>query len=443
MTFRTRLLIAFTLMVVFAVAVVAWAVSATTRRAFEQLDAQRTQALVAQFQQEFARRGAEIVRRVDGVAETEATQRMALKLNLPDADVSLYVNDATGIARTHQLDFVEIDNHDGAIISSAQWPARFGYKNEWVTQPVDWKARGAFLRKEELPDGMALAILAVRPVAVGDRRIYIIGGQLLDKEFLASLVLPVGMRALLYRNLDPNFSAELLTDASGSLPQAARLAPLIDQVRSQPRELVQTVQWSNDPASAESLHAIPLFGPANELLGVLVVASSRREIVALGGFIRSTAFLVAAAGILLGFLLSWWASARITSPVQQLAAGAREVAAGNWRARVDVPTGGEIAELARSFNHMTLQLATQRDQLVQSERVAAWRELARRLAHELKNPLFPLQITVENLQRARERSAGEFDEVFRESTSTLLAELANLKAIVGRFSDFAKMPRRI
>ncbi len=440
MTFRTRLLIAFTLMVVFAVAVVAWAVSATTRRAFEQLDAQRTQSLVAQFQQEFARRGAEIVRRVDGVAETESTQRMALKLNLSDADVSLYVSDATGISRTYQLDFVELVNHDGAIISSAQWPARFGYKNDWVTQPVDWKSRGAFLRKEELPDGFALALVAVRAVAVGERKIYIIGGQRLDKEFLASLVLPVGMRALLYRNLEQDFSAALLTDANGPLPQAATLAPLIEQVRRKPQELVQTIQWSRDAASAESVHTIPLLGPAGELLGVLLVASSRREIVALGGFIRSTAFLVAAAGILVGFILSWWASARITSPVQQLAAGAREVAAGNWHARVDVPAGGEIAELARAFNHMTLQLATQREQLVQSERVAAWRELARRLAHELKNPLFPLQITVENLQRARERSAGEFDEVFRESTNTLLAELSNLKSIVGRFSDFAKMP---
>ena len=57
--------------------------------------------------------------------------------------------------------------------------------------------------------------------------------------------------------------------------------------------------------------------------------------------------------------------------------------------------------------------------------MAAWRELARRLAHELKNPLFPLQITVENMQRARERYPEQFDEVFRESTATLLAELAN------------------
>ena len=78
--------------------------------------------------------------------------------------------------------------------------------------------------------------------------------------------------------------------------------------------------------------------------------------------------------------------------------------------------------------------------MIQAERVAAWRELARRLAHELKNPLFPLQITVENLQRSRQASPEQFDEVFRESTTTLLAELANLKTIIGRFSDFAKMP---
>jgi nitrogen fixation/metabolism regulation signal transduction histidine kinase len=89
---------------------------------------------------------------------------------------------------------------------------------------------------------------------------------------------------------------------------------------------------------------------------------------------------------------------------------------------------------------MTLQLVEQRDRLVQTERVAAWRELARRLAHELKNPLFPLQITIENLQRAKEQAPEQFDEVFRESSETLLAELANLKKIIGRFSDFAKMP---
>ena len=82
-----------------------------------------------------------------------------------------------------------------------------------------------------------------------------------------------------------------------------------------------------------------------------------------------------------------------------------------------------------------------RDRLVQAERVAAWREIARRLAHELKNPLFPLKITVENLQRAKQQAPELFDEVFEESTHTLTAELNNLTTIIGRFGDSSRHRR--
>ena len=114
------------------------------------------------------------------------------------------------------------------------------------------------------------------------------------------------------------------------------------------------------------------------------------------------------------------------------------MAEGKWDARAAVHSSDEVGQLARDFNRMTEQLVEHRDRMIQAERVAAWRELARRLAHELKNPLFPLQITIENLQRSRD--TPQFEEVFRESTTTLLAELDNLKTIVGRFSDFSKMP---
>src|SRR5260370_25315356 len=157
-------------------------------------------------------------------------------------------------------------------------------------------------------------------------------------------------------------------------------------------------------------------------------------------FIRALALLVGGGVMLVGLVLGWWISARVTHPIEQLAKGAREVAAGNWEARVEVHSRDEIGQVAGAFNEMTRQLAEQRERLVQTERVAAWRELARRLAHELKNPLYPLQLTVENLQRAREQTPAQFDEVFFESTATLRAELENLKAIVTRFSDFAKMP---
>ena len=73
-----------------------------------------------------------------------------------------------------------------------------------------------------------------------------------------------------------------------------------------------------------------------------------------------------------------------------------------------MPDGVAALELAYQSEARIL-----RQHVIQAERVAAWRELARRLAHELKNPLFPLQITIENLQRSRDASPEQFDEVFR------------------------------
>lgn len=441
MTFRTKLLIAIALLVILAVGLVAWTVSNNTRRAFESLDQQRTSALLTQFRQEFESRGAEIALRVQGIADSEATLRMAIDLSRATPDYSLYLHDANGLAKAHQLDFLELAASDGTIVSSAHFSARFGYKNDWVTSVPDWGDQPAFLRREELPDGAAaLGLMAVRTVAVADKKLYVIGGLGVDKEFLSSLPLPQNMRALLYLNLSPAFATVNMTDAKGPVAGAELLTALIEQLRKQPQETTQTVQWSSDAASAETFHAMPLFGRNKDLLGVLLVGSARRELVELTRTIRNLSLLVGTVGVVLGIALSWWVAARVTRPVEQLAAGARQVAAGNWAARVDVKSSDEIGVLARAFNQMTQQLSSQRERLVQAERVAAWRELARRLAHELKNPLFPLQITVENLQRAREKSPEQFEEVFRESCGTLLAELENLKTIVGRFSDFAKMP---
>jgi nitrogen fixation/metabolism regulation signal transduction histidine kinase len=276
---------------------------------------------------------------------------------------------------------------------------------------------------------------------VGDKDLYVVGGERLGKEFLASLVFPAGMRALLYLNLDPGFEPTNLLDASGSVIEADRFEPLIEKERQRPGEQIARMKWTIDAASSEIFHALPLVGRQKELLGVLLVGNSQHDVVMLERRIIWLAVGVVAIGLVIGMLMSWWAAARVTRPVQALVEGAREVTRGNWNARVEVRGRDEIAQLARAFNQMTGQLVEQRERLVQAERVAAWREVARRLAHELKNPLFPLQTTVENLQRAREHRPDQFEEVFRESTGILLAEIENLKAIVSRFSDFAKMPQ--
>ncbi len=440
MSFRGKLFLIFLATVLASVVLVATLVTRYTRTAFEELDAQRTEALVAQFKKEYAQRGEEVVHQVENIANADMTLRMALDLARPSADQSLYMRDAKGAAQDHGLDFMEYVSSDGTLISSYQYPSRVGYKNDWVTANKDWGQTQAFLKKEEIPDGVELSLTVVRTQRVGEKNLYVIGGRKLDQNFLASLVLPSGMRTLLYRNLETGFVPTLLTDVDGAVPQAELFAPIIETIQKQPQPTIHTINWSQDAAEAETFHAMPLLGPNKDLLGVLLVGSSRRELVLLTRRIGWIAGGVGAGALFIGLLLTWWVSARITRPVVELAEGAREVASGHWDTQIRVRGGGEIAQLAEAFNEMTATLASQRDQLVQTERVAAWRELARRLAHELRNPLFPLQITVENLQRSRKLDAKQFLEVFNESTATLKTELANLNSIVGRFSDFSKMP---
>lgn len=451
-TLRAKLLLVVMLTVALSTGLVAWTVSGRISSRFEQLDAQRNAALVEQFRREFTARGEVVARSVAGIADAEATMRMAIDLARPTPDLSLYVHDARGLSRSHQLAFVEFTDADGMVFSSSHWPTHFGAKSAWADPAVDWEAAGTFLQREEFPienrDGSiqegvtrsALALAAVRRIGIGEKKIFLIGGQTLDDEFVHSLVLPEGMRALLYRNLEEKFNPALLTSGSGAIAQPEKLAPLIEKVRQAPRETSATAQWMADPGSAEAFHAMPLLGRSGELLGVLLVGSARRELVEMQRFIQQMALVAGAAGILAALLFSLWMARRVTQPVEQLASAAGQVATGDWGARVYVGSKDEIGRLATAFNQMTQQLVEQRERLVQAERVAAWRELARRLAHELKNPLFPLQITIENLQRARLQKPEQFDEVFREGTHTLLAELDNLKTIVGRFSDFARMP---
>ena len=434
LTFRRKLLGVFALTVFLSVAAVALLVSAVTRRAFDRSEDERTLTLVTQFRRAFNRQGEDVARRVEAIAASEAASRMTLKLNRPRADSGPYFELAKTTAANSQLDFLEFVESDGTIISSAQWPAKFGYPEGAIGSFPMEADRGAFLKQE------------VRATRVGEHPVYVIGGRRLDKTFLAGLDMPAGMRALLYQNRGDHFAAGLLVDPSAppeNMRPEEKMEPLVDAVRQSRQEMTSRVRWSADPAEDEVFHAIPLAGAGKDrpLLAILLIGNSRRTYVELMRHIRSAALIVEGGGILLTILLSSWAAARVTRPVEQLAHAAQEVAAGNWNVRVEVAGADELAQLADSFNRMTAELLGQKERLVQAERVAAWRELARRLAHELKNPLFPLQLTVENLVRARQQNPEQFEEVFRESSRTLLAELANLKGIIGRFSEFSKMPQ--
>ncbi len=465
MSFRQKLLLLFAATILFCVAVMSVSVYSTMRHSFEQANQDRANAVAAEFRSEFQRRGQEVARKVDSIAASDSVQRIALDINRAAASSSGAASDSSSpaearvLAEQQQLDFLELVDHQGTILSSSQWQAKFGYNEPAIAASPG--PTGAFLKREDLPNGATLGLFAIRAVHIGEEPLFVIGGERLDQRFLATLDIPAGTRVLLYQNLDAKWNPQLLLDLNGPAAGADRLAPLVENVRSTGQEEQSAIHWSGDAADAETFHAIPLNGPDQHgltqqsltqqgssqpspnqpLMGVLLVGSSRRPLIELQRRIISTAMLVGGLGILVAVIASVWFGARVTRPVVSLADAARRVAAGDLAAKVEIDSHDELGELAAAFNHMTEDLLQQKDRAVQAERVAAWRELARRLAHELKNPLFPLQVTVENLLRAKEKSPEIFEEVFRESTSTLLAEINNLKTIIGRFSEFSRMPQ--
>jgi two-component system nitrogen regulation sensor histidine kinase NtrY len=427
MTFRTKLLWVSSLTIAGAVALVTGAVSASARRTFERVDQDRRNGLVYQFRNEMDAQGRDVESRVDRAAAADSVSRIAIEANRAQPDFSSYVDEARALADAQALDFLDIVQQDGAIISNADSPARFRYQLNWLLSPEEWKSGQAFLTRIANGDTNPVVLASVHQVSAGNQKIFVVGAKALGSPFLASLGGAPGLRAMLW--LSPGG----LLDVNGNLSVSPDLRRLLDRVQETRRD-------STAMSAQESIVATPLLH-GDTFLGALLVGASLREQQALESSILQTGLLVGATGIFLGVLIGWWTTARVTRPVAQLVSGVHALAGGDWTTRVSVSSHDEIGQLAEAFNKMTEQLIEQRDRTLQAERVASWRELARRLAHELKNPLFPLQITIENLQRARDRHPEQFEEVFRESTATLLAELHQLKLIVGQFSDFAKMPK--
>jgi two-component system, NtrC family, nitrogen regulation sensor histidine kinase NtrY len=392
MSIRWKVLLAITLTVAASVWLVAWLVTSTITRMFEERDKRRASAVVTQFRKDFEQRGEELMQRVKAIAASQSVIAMN-----GQADFAPFVNDAEQLANEQRLNFLELLSPDTVIITSAHWPARFGYRQEWIRMRA-WHQSGPFLRFEELAEGRSLGLFAVRKTATSDPAafVWVVGGFRLDDEFLKTLAAQQdGMQ----------------------------------------------VSWKREQIAPDStITDIPLRDLDGRALATIYVGQSQSELREIRSTIRWTAWWVGAAGVALGALLSLWASMRVTRPLQDLAASVQKVAQGEWETRAELRSQDEVGRLARDFNLMTEQLVDQKRRMLQAERVAAWREIARRLAHELKNPLFPLQITIENLRRVRETKPEQFEEVFEECTRTLLAELDQLKLIIGRFSDFARMP---
>ena len=182
----------------------------------------------------------------------------------------------------------------------------------------------------------------------------------------------------------------------------------------------------------------------SEAVGIgLILAYSNRDEIALQQQLMLLLLIIGGVGLALVYVVSYIVGLQVTKPINQLAAGAVTIASGNLEQRVAIQSRDEIGGLAGAFNQMAAALKVSLERRVAAERRAAWGDAARWLVHEIKNPLFPIKLAIENLQRAyqgRNTQSTKFEQIFLQCTDIVIEEVERQQRLVDEFNQFARMP---
>ncbi len=144
--------------------------------------------------------------------------------------------------------------------------------------------------------------------------------------------------------------------------------------------------------------------------------------------------------VLVAIGMAVFAAQQITRPLQLIRQRLSQMRLGSKNEKITYSGADEISHLVDTYNHMVDELTLSADKLARSEREMAWREMAKQVAHEIKNPLTPMQLSVQYLQKAWRDQVPDFDSYIQRVTQTLIEQIQQLSVIANEFSNFAKMP---
>ncbi|HZJ32736.1 MAG TPA: HAMP domain-containing sensor histidine kinase [Vicinamibacterales bacterium] len=228
-----------------------------------------------------------------------------------------------------------------------------------------------------------------------------------ERNLFASGFLPVRTPAEVYQLLQLNReSATVVRERVGALdPYLVAAVPLLDK----------------------GIVTVPLTSRQQEI---------EQEIEALDRRVLLAALLFILGGAGIGYTMA----ERISDPVNRLTRATRRIARGDLDARVAVRSSDELGRLVEDFNSMARDLQRQRAELERTNRLEAWAEMARQVAHEIKNPLTPIQLNAEHLRRVHADRGEPLSPVLQECVATILAQVRLLRQIASEFSSFASSP---
>jgi signal transduction histidine kinase len=226
--------------------------------------------------------------------------------------------------------------------------------------------------------------------------------------------------------------------ASGSLPTRA------------PADVYWALQLRNEAAivTHERIGALeeylvaatPLTGPQSGAMLTVPLTSRQQDIENRIATLNRHMLLGALLFILAGAGLGYSMAERISDPVNRLSRATRRISRGDFDARIVARSSDELRRLVEDFNSMASELRRQRTELERTHRVRAWADMARQVAHEIKNPLTPIQLTAEHLRRVHADRGAPLGPVVEECVGTILTQVRLLRQIASEFSSFASSP---
>jgi signal transduction histidine kinase len=420
---RFRLALQLFLLAVLVTAVCAWTALALVRATFErqlrgELESMATGAGLA-LDEEGSRLAAALVEIEVHLRERESgLLEQLLHGGMESADA------AALIMPLFSLDALDIIDGDGRVVSSGGWPERVGLQavSELTASQVGEPDLGLIGDAEQV----RLGLLCKHEMTIGSRSLLLVGGRRLDERILERIA---------------GREAALLIWKADEAPIASTLGARLDL-----RELRERLKSGGayDPelrvrdidGGRWSARLFPLGIDASIVLAVnherleLLLERMRNAFILLG-------LVVGLAAALAGL----WAARIVSRPVDDLIRAFDAMAAGEADYTFPVTREHELQELIASVSRLHRSLELQQQRSIAAERVAAWSDVARLVAHEVKNPLAPIRLTAENLLRARREAPERFDEMFNDGMRTIMEEVEQLSRLVAEFSEFARLPQ--
>lgn len=422
MRFSTRLKLAFLAVSLVPVGTILGLTWYTVETRFDQEYAERINDMKKWMSSWRDRNENQLKKKITALSDSGEIEKILLDILHNNLDRSSLGTTAKALMDAWDLDMLTILDGDGVVLSCGHNPGRRNKldkqllafaSDEPMSPEISWRS---FLKKydQKIVSEKRLVVQLGRVKTLAEAKVALVGGIILDENFFARQLETVS-----------NSSVALIDDSG--------------------KEIVSGPRWQKKfegwilPDKASSGWVKIQFTKNTKLVAWL----PRDKLEETQKAILIFALLAAVLGVVGSWLLGMVLSRRISMPLRALLNGTRLVGEGDLKQRVPGNFSGEFGVLVNTFNAMLQNLESYQERLVRAERVAAWQEIARRIAHEIKNPLSPIQVSIETMQKAYSSGHPDFPVIFDESTKAIIEEVGALKRIVTEFSNFARLPQPV